>query len=96
MSDFYERINSSKKYVTIAGGRGSRRTHSLLGMAYKQGITDGIDECINTIVGTQSQIALNEPYDEHLFTVMADRQHEIIDLLDKLKEQNNDSRKTNH
>lgn len=84
MSDFYERIN--KKYVTIAGGRGSQRPGSLLKMAYEQGKADGIDECINTIVGTQSQIALNEPYDEHLFTVMADRQHEIIDSLKKLKE----------
>lgn len=54
--------------------------------AYKQGGEDAIDECINTIVGTQSQIALNEPYDEHLFTVMADRQHEIIDLMEQLKE----------
>ena len=53
---------------------------------YDRGRADAIDECINTIVSIQSQIALNEPYDEHLFTVMANRQNEIIDMLKQLKE----------
>ena len=47
---------------------------------------DAIDECINTIVSTASEVASRETFNEHLFTIMADRQNEIIKLLEQLKE----------
>lgn len=47
---------------------------------------DVIDDCINEVVSTISQVVMNEPYEEHLFSVVADRQHEIIDLLKQMKE----------
>lgn len=53
----------------------------------KQIRNEVIDECINTIVSTESEVALKEPFNAHLFDVMADRQNEIIKLLEQLKEQ---------
>lgn len=44
MSDFHERIEASKKYVTIAGGRGNGITKSLLKLAYEQGRADRNEE----------------------------------------------------
>ena len=39
------------------------------------------DELISTIVSVESEIAKRTPYEEHLFSVMAKRQHEIIDII---------------
>ena len=39
------------------------------------------DALISTIVSVESEIAKKTPYEEHLFSVMAKRQHEIIDII---------------
>lgn len=49
------------------------------------GYNKAIDDVINEIVSVKSEVAEKEPYDDHLFTVLAQRQNEIIDLIQKLK-----------
>lgn len=44
-----------------------------------------IDDAINEIVSVRSEVAEKEPYDVHLFTVLVQRQNEIVDLIQKLK-----------
>lgn len=49
-----------------------------------------IDDAINEIVSVRSEVAEKEPYDDHLFTVLVQRQNEIVDLIQKLKVGGND------
>ena len=45
-----------------------------------------IDDAVNEIVSVKSEVAEKEHFDTHLFTVLAQRQNEIIKLIKKLKE----------
>ena len=47
-----------------------------------------IDDAVNEIVSVKSEVAEKEHFDTHLFTVLAQRQNEIIKLIKKLKEGN--------
>lgn len=48
---------------------------------YYHGYDDAIKDAIDLIVGTESEVAKNAPYDKEWFTRMADRQQEILELL---------------
>ena len=57
---------------------------------YKQGRADVIDECIQAIINTPTKVGthLKEPQRvDTCLTMLADRQFEILDILEQLKEQ---------
>lgn len=60
-------------------------TDDLLNMGFTKGYNKAIDDAINEIVSVRSEVAEKEPYDVHLFTVLVQRQNEIVDLIQKLK-----------
>lgn len=53
---------------------------------FTKGYNKAIDDVIYEIVNTKSEVAEKEHFDAHLFTVLAQRQNEIIDLIKKLKD----------
>ena len=51
-------------------------------MATEKRLIDA-NKLITTIQGTESKVAMNAPYDAEWFSRMADRQFEIIEMIDK-------------
>ena len=62
------------------------KANGYLEVNHRLGYNKAIDDAVNEIVSVKSEVAEKEHFDTHLFTVLAQRQNEIIKLIKKLKE----------